>query len=121
MDILIRLLPIAMFAFIAGCAGNVELKPDHAARADHVVSVYWHKAHSLKEAGDLCIDKYKVSTRPLIGVVRGCYIVVNDVCTIVAIDSEQELFAVGHEFKHCIDGLWHNKDGFPKDGVFLAQ
>ena len=114
-DTLIKLLPIAAFAFITGCAGTVVPKPDR------VVSVYWHKAHSVKEAGDLCIDTYKVSSRPVIGVVRGCYVVANAVCTIVAIDSEQELFAVGHEFKHCVDGLWHTKDGYPKDGVFLAR
>ncbi len=115
MDIMLKLISIAALAFITGCAGNVELKPDH------VVSVYWHKAHSVKEAGDICIDKYKVSSRPVLGVVRGCYTVVNNVCIIVAIDSEQELFAVGHEFKHCVDGLWHTKDGFPKDGVFLSR
>jgi len=114
MDIMLKLILISVLV-LTGCAGNSELKPDH------VISVYWHKAHTVKEAGDLCIDKYKVSPRPILGVVRGCYKVINDVCIIVAVDSEQQLYAVGHEFKHCVDGLWHNNDGFPKDGVFLAH
>ena len=47
---------------------------------------------------------------PLLAV-RGFFTYVADTCHVVVPDQSDYTGTLGHEFKHCVDGLFHNEHG----------
>jgi hypothetical protein len=43
--------------------------------------------------------------------VRGFYVYRGDTCHVVVADHNDFLSTVGHEFKHCLDGEYHDERG----------
>ena len=43
--------------------------------------------------------------------VAACYKMIDNVCHIYAEDGQTKMAALGHELKHCFDGLFHDDSG----------
>ena len=70
--------------------------------------VQWHKT-SLDDIQSICLNNNIHS--PLLFKIRGCYRITDNVCHIYAQDGKENMAYLGHELKHCFDGLFHAADG----------
>ena len=50
-------------------------------------------------------------TRPAMFAVRGFYEYRGDTCNVVVSDHDDHASTLGHEFKHCVDGEFHDERG----------
>ena len=71
--------------------------------------VVWHKMESQNEIVEACLAPRTKGS--IVFRIQGCYRFENNVCHIYAQDGVNNMKYLGHELKHCFDGLFHDSKG----------
>lgn len=110
-----KLISLFIFAFVlAGCASVVPEYNGEPVKK----TIVWHKAKDMHEVFRICDSKYNIVKSKVNP--SGCFWTEGSECHLVSIDSYPYLKTLGHEVKHCFDGLWHDAFGKPIKGYFLV-
>ena len=107
-----NLLFVLCAASLLGC-NSVATK----SASDPQTIVVWHKYNS--EQINAAASEFIGHNQNASGNLRGFYRMEKNVCHIYTSDTPEDLIVLGHEFKHCVDGKWHDDSWHPFGGVFF--